>query len=362
MANGYPHGMRSVRVWILTAALLLAAAETAAAATPPGVAKAIRPARLADHAARATVPAEWWTLRAIHPRTRKAFQVQVHRRQGWTSAWLATSVLDDPIGEDLTIGGPGSEVDGSVSATARRLTVTAPRISVRIDLGRREVRAEVQTPHTRGRMTLRRLVRGPAALGFEIGTAGLLDPAAAPNELSWSVPVATSTARGAIDFNGTKIDVDGWRGSYEHGWGGIYPGSDGWDLWDSYIVHRRRGVAWIVFGLNRWDTVVGPGARDAMWIGMLARATPRGVRACRPAIHRRDWQSMSIIERYASYAPTLRARCRGLRARFLDRLSEDGLGRPQGLFDFAFGRPATVNGRGAGWAEHRGNVFYAAGA
>jgi hypothetical protein len=362
MRNGYPGGMRSVRTWLLTVALLLAATEAAPAATPPGVAKTIRPARLADHAARATMPAEWWTLRAIDPRTRKAFHVQVDRRPGRTSVWVATSVVDDPLGEDLTVIGSGSEVDGSVNATARRLTATAPGISVRIDLERRELRAELQTPHSSGRITLSRLTRGPAALGFDIGTAGLLDPSVAPTELSWSVPIATSTARGAIDFAGTKIDVDGWRGSYEHGWGEVYPGSDGWDLWDSYIVHRRRGVAWIVFGLNRWDTVAGAGARDAMWIGMLARATPRGLRACRPAIHRRDWQTTSVIERYTSYAPTLRARCRGLRATFLDRLSERGLGRPEGLSDFAFGRPATVNGRGAGWAEHRGNAFYAAGA
>lgn len=342
--------MRSLRTSSAAlAAVALAASQAAVApaATPPGAAKTLRPAQAADHAARPAMRAEWWTLRARDPRSRAAVEIRVFRWPHGT--WLVVQSTHATYRE--------AQVEPPV-ATARRLTARGPGAAARIDVGRERVVADASGADFAARVSLRHLVRGPAALGFQLGRPDRPGTEWDDLRLSWSLPVATSIARGSVRIGPVRVDFDRWRASYEHGWGHVYAESlQPWDLWDSYVVERRRGEAWVAFGLNRNDTVTGPGARDAMWVGMLAHATRRGVRACRPEIHRGSWHTADWRE--GLYARTLRARCGGMRASFADK-GDRGLGNPivNGPYasHFDFGRPATVGGRGVGWAEHRGTM------
>ena len=69
----------------------------------------------------------------------------------------------------------------------------------------------------------------------------------------------------------------------------------------------------MAYGLNRLDTVTGPGARDAQWLGLLARAGPNGVRVCRPRVDRRRWAL--LYPEFTRYATRLRFRCGGIKLR-----------------------------------------------
>ena len=64
-------------------------------------------------------------------------------------------------------------------------------------------------------------------------------------------------------------------------------------------------------GLDRTDTITGPGARDAQWHGLLARVGSRGVRVCRPRIDRRKWSL--LYPEFTQWATRLRSRCGGQR-------------------------------------------------
>jgi hypothetical protein len=119
--------------------------------------------------------------------------------------------------------------------------------------------------------------------------------------------------------------------------------------WDEYVV-RRHGATWFAFGLNRADTVTGPGARDAAWLGVLARATRRGVTGCRPRIFRTHWTES--VDRL-SWAESARLRCRRLHAHFTSE------GRGSRLLDVYFEAAGTarVGGRGRGIAWYFGQQY-----
>ena len=111
-----------------------------------------------------------------------------------------------------------------------------------------------------------------------------------------------------------------------------------------------RGGTWVAFGLNGTDTVSGPGARDAMWLGVLARTGRRGTRVCRPRIHRRGWEFQYPLS-IPDYAARLEARRGGRRVAFAH---DDRLLRELGfLHSWEGDGPARVGGRGDGWVIHR---------
>jgi hypothetical protein len=138
-------------------------------------------------------------------------------------------------------------------------------------------------------------------------------------------------------------DARGWLGSYEHGWGDIDLGDPDWNHWDEHVVHLPSAT-WVLFGLNRTETNTGPGARDAMWLGVLARVTRGGIRACRAHIRRPRWH-----DRFGMFWPLeAHARCGRLRATFREAsvLGVD-------LVDHKLARAVTtVGGRGVGWSWH----------
>jgi hypothetical protein len=163
------------------------------------------------------------------------------------------------------------------------------------------------------------------------------------------MPIASSIAKGSIDVGGTHFGLGGWLVSYEHTWGDLIEGDRAWDYWDDWVVHRG-GQTWIAYGLNRSDTDTGPGAREAMWLGLLARVTPGGMSLCRPRIDRRGWVA-DFYTLPVAFAGRLRARCPHLRADFSDIPARRNFGDiPE--FSGVSG-PARLAGHGAGWVVHR---------
>jgi hypothetical protein len=127
---------------------------------------------------------------------------------------------------------------------------------------------------------------------------------------------------------------------------------------NAYTIHQRRGGASLAFGLNRSDTLTGPGARDAQWLGVLARVRAGGrTRICRPVVHRRRWRSGSIDS--LPFALDLRARCRGMRVAFRSLgVIPPVLWGAVGLGFYEYARPATATATGGGrgsavvWGGH----------
>jgi hypothetical protein len=281
------------------------------AAAPRGAPTELRTARPADHVAHPAAWSEWWTLRAVHPRGRGYIEVRILREANLAGVRVIGDVAGTRIDTGLPLTG--------IVAGKRRLVGAGPGgddKGVVVEAGKGRLTVDIAGATVAGRLRARRVVNGPAALGWRLGS-GVRDRGTAPVTLAWTVPVATSSLSGALLLGGTRpIEVRSWRASYEHGWGGLLF-RDPWEWWDQYVVHgRRAGEAWLVHGLNRSDTITGPGARDAQWLGVLARVDRTGVRVCRPRVHRRDWLTTPDFEIYPS---RLRSACGRLRFAARDR-------------------------------------------
>ena len=292
---------------VLAAAMIALLGEGVAAAAPRGAPSTLRVARAADHAHRAGL-AEWWTLRFVRPAPHGWLEVRAYRES-------------NSRGLDV-IGGDGKSEGVSERLAAPQLVATATSLVAGGPDGRLQVRRGgrriVLTGRVQGRLRLTGVRRGVTATGWRLGEA-VRYPAARwrPVTLSWSMLVATATVRGTLTLpGGRRLRLDGWRASYEHGWGNILREDGAWRYWDQAIVHRRGGRAWIVYGLNRSDTVTGPGARDAQWLGLLARVGPHGIRVCRPRVHRSGWHY--LFPEIARWATRMRLRCGGMALRLRD--------------------------------------------
>jgi hypothetical protein len=320
------------------AGLILAAGASAA---PRGAPSELRIARPADHVAHPDAWSEWWTLRAVHPRGRGTIELRILREANLAGVRLLGDVAGGPVDTGLGLT--------AIVAGKRRLVGLGPeKTGVVVEAARRGLVLNVAGATVAGRLRLRNARRGPAAFGWRLGT-GVRDSGPAPVTLAWTVPVATSSISGTLLLGGTRpIELHSWRASYEHGWGGLLF-RDPWETWDQYVVHgRRAGDAWLVHGLNRVDTVTGPGARDAQWLGVLARVDRRGVRFCRPRVHRRRWVTTADLQIYPA---RLRAACRGLRFAVQDR---------SGIFldyidHFEAHVPVTARAGARGMAVHLGH-------
>lgn len=292
---------------LLAAVLVAVVAADGARAAPQGAPGRIGAAQPADHRAHPGAVSEWWTLRLVDPRSAGWLEITARREYDRSQVRLV-GVDDRRRGIDETFG-----VE-RLSATRASLTGTGPAGAIAV----RGRRVSLSAPETAGRLRLRDVRRGPAAHGWRLGQ----EPRAPrfdlrPVTLSWSMPVATSRARGRLTrSDGTRFSLAGWRASYEHGWGDFTLDDGAWNHWDEAIVHRRRSAE-VVFGLNRTDTITGPGARDAQWLGILARSDARGVRVCRPRVDRRAWAL--LFPEIIRWPQRLRARCGGMRVRVRDR-------------------------------------------
>jgi hypothetical protein len=333
--------MKPLAIVLAAAAGLLVAAPAAAAAVPRGAPSELRTARPADHVAHPGAWSEWWTLRAVHPRGRGRIEVRILREANLMGVRVLGDVADGPVDTGLGLT--------AIVAGKRRLVGLGPeKTGIVVEPARAGLIVNVAGSTIAGRLRLRDARRGPAAFGWRLGT-GVRDSGPTPVTLAWTVPVATSSISGTLVVGGTRrIELRRWRASYEHGWGGLVF-FDPWETWDQYVVHgRRAGEAWLVHGLNRVDTVSGPGARDAQWLGVLARVDRRGVRVCRPRVHRRRWNTTVDAQIWAG---RLRAACGGLRF-----AAQDGSGTFLDYTDhFEVHASATARRGARGMAVHLGH-------
>jgi hypothetical protein len=301
-ALGAPHELRAARASDH-------ATRPAALGAPAGAPHELRAARASDHAARPAARTEWWRLRAVDRSSGASLELRIVRESNGIGGSLI-AVDAQGRGQRAAIG------VADLTAGPRRLEGHSALGRVGIRWTARALTLDVAGDEAVGKVRLRRLRRGPAALGWRLGTAQRED-GPVPVTLNWAAPVATATARGTVTLpGGAPLELRGWRASYEHGWGSIGLSEPTWNFWDQYVMHgRRAGSAWLLHGLNRTDTVTGPGARDGQWLGVLARVGPRGLRICRARIHRRGWQH--DLDGTA-WPARLRASCRGLRLRLRD--------------------------------------------
>jgi hypothetical protein len=283
-------------------ALLLAVLAPQAAAAPRGAPRSIGTSSPADHADHPGAMHEWWSVRLVDPRSRAWLDVTADRELDVRGVRVmgvnaANQWVEDGFGTT------------DIAAHATSLDAIGP--DGRLAIRDRGARMALESTAATGTLRLTNTRRGPAARGWRLGEGLAIGGAGfRPVTLDgWSMPIATATARGSLNIRGTPFDVRGWRASYQHGWGDVLQGDRAWEFWDQLVVHAPHGVTYVAYGLNRLDTVTGPGARDAQWLGLLARVGPRGVRVCRPRVDRRRWAL--LYPEFTRYATRLRFRCGG---------------------------------------------------
>jgi hypothetical protein len=322
---------------IAAAVLALTVPAAPAWAAPQGAPTRLRAAVAADHASKPAALTEWWALRLLDPRSQGWVEIRVHRD------------LDPPGGRIIGIDASGKTIDDSFGApdlAADRSTLTASGPDGRLRFSSRGRRLTIATGAATGTLRLVTTARGPAAVGWRLGDAARPpDWREKPVTASWSMLVATATARGSLVLrDGRRISLRGWRASYEHGWGDILLDDREWEHADEAIVHGRSRQAWVLFGLNRTDTITGPGARDAQWLGLLARVRGDRLTVCRPRVDRRRW--LSTYPEFHLWASRTRVRCNGIDLRVRDK---------PGRYDEYIGhlevRSRTI-GRRPGFAVH----------
>lgn len=327
-------------MWRLIAAtmLALAASPTPVLAAPQGAPTRLRSSIPGDHAARPSSLAESWAVRLVDPRSQ---------------AWIEIRVARDPQSRSvrlLGIDGTGRTIDDSFGASelaADRSSLTATAADGRLEIRDGGKRISAAAAAATGTLRLRKPARGPAAFGWRFGaTPRPPDWRKQPVTASWSMLVATSVARGSLLLRDQRrIDLDGWRASYEHAWGDLLAEDDHWQYADEAIVHGRTRNAWVLHGLNRTDTITGPGARDAQWLGLLARIKGRRMTICRPRIDRRRW--LATYPELHLWATRTRARCSGIALNVRDKP-----GRYDEYTSHLEIRGRTAAGRRAGFAAH----------
>lgn len=335
----------TMRARLLAAACLVALVgpDAAHAVTPPG-APSVGRARAAEHRIHPRADREWWRIHAFAPRRHGRAVVEVVRENGG-----ATLRADIYAADGTVLSNAYGPVE-TVRATARSLDAGGPRVALHLRVRGRRIVAAITLPDgARCRLVLAAARRGPAARRFRLGRHLGGDPGirGTPIGFSWTMPVAYArTSARFVSAGRVRERGHGWFASYEHGWGDIDLDDAEWQHWDEEVVHLP-GATWVLFGLNRLDTLTGPGARDPMWLGVLARVTRGGVRACRARIRRVRWH-YEPLDTSMTWPIVTRAHCGGLRTTFREgaRIGLD-------LLDHRLATAQThIGGRGHGWGWH----------
>jgi hypothetical protein len=336
-------GVRLVIPAALSAAFALTLAAPAGAELPLGAPEVVRLARAGDEHQRPRAMTEWWELAAVGRRPRQAVRIRMARgsRIGAVDVDLPVLGWHDRLGQSLDPRRP------------RKLTATGPEGTTRLRRVRSGWVLTMAGPLVSGRLRVTRARPGPTALRWDLGEE-LRWPEWVPADMSWSALAATSTVSGTLTVEGRRVRLRRWRASLEHVWGRFTVDDESWEYLNSFTIHERGGGATVAFGLNRSDTTTGAGARDAQWLGVLARVKSGRMSVCRPTVHRRRWHSPA--SGWHSYALTLRARC-GRERLVLRARDEPYLWGGRGISHFEYGRPARAPGRGRGIATVFGSHF-----
>ena len=330
----------------IAAALAAALVAAPALAEPVGAPSTVRQSRAGDERAHPGARTEYWVLQLVEQRTRRVVLVRLRRADGYPGATVVLpSAPDRPRSLEPALTFRSGNASG---ATFAGPDGAAAQLSWRPG----GVTLTLEAPGLSGRVALRGRA-GPFAAAWDLGDALRYPQARAERvRVSYNVPVATGRARGSFRMLGDTLRVNGWRGSLEHVWGSFALDDwERWAHWDAYVVQRGR-TAWLAFGMNRRDAVLGPGARDGQWAGVLARVGPRGTRICRPRVHRRRWAiGLPLPSDPVPYR--LLGRCRGLRADFRDgRRPSAWLPGDSYIAYEEQVHTARVGGRGWGSARH----------
>jgi hypothetical protein len=298
--------MRTVAVAI---GVLLAAPAAPAAAAKVGAPSTLRVSRAADERAHPTARTEQWELQAVDPRTGRAVLIRLRHAEGFPTA--VVTVPEAGVQRRLE---PGLVFRGGNRSGAR---FDGPDSSANLSWRNRRITLVLADPEVSGRLTITGRP-GPLATGWRLGEAFRYPQERAERvTVNYNVPVASGRVTGKLSVLGRTLDVTGWRASFEHIWGAFsYEDRANWAHWDAYTVHRK-GTTWLAFGMNRRDTILGPGARDAQWLGVFARVNRDGTRLCRPRVDRRAWV-FTIPLSADPVAHRLEARCRGMRTVFTE--------------------------------------------
>jgi hypothetical protein len=336
-----------MRALPLAAAVWLAVTAAPALAAPPGAPGTLRVSRAGDERAHPRARTEQWDLQAVDPATHRAVLIRLRHAEGYPTAIVT---IGDGDGE-----GEPRRLEPNVvfhSGTAAGARFDGPGASARLGWSGRRVALELSGPEVSGRVMLAGRP-GPFAARWRLGEAFRYpQQRAEPVRVGYDVPVARGRVSGSVTALGRTLRLDGWRGSFEHVWGSFaFDDRANWAHWDAYAVHRRHAT-WLAFGMNRRDAILGPGARDAQWLGVLARVDRRGTRVCRPRIDRRRWAvGLPITSDPVAYR--LGARCRGLRATFADRALPGAWLRDESYIAYeSQAIAARVRGSGFGVARH----------
>jgi hypothetical protein len=327
-------GVRLAMPVALLAALALAA--PASAAPPLGAPEVVRVARPGDEHQHPRALTEWWQLVAVGPRATDSIRIRLSRghRMGGVDVGARSLPWSDRLDQTLD------------TSRRRRLSATGSEGATTLRRVRRGWVLTMTGPLVSGRLTLKRALPGATGLRWRLGRE-LRWPRYVPVDMNWSALVATSRVSGRIMVNGTPLRLTGWRASLEHVWGRFEVDDEAWEFLNAFTIHRRDGAV-LAFGLNRRDATTGSGARDAQWLGVLARVTRGRTRICRPTVDRRRWV---VDGRWTPSALALRARCGRTRIAFRAAGSLPPLlWGDFGLGFFDIGRPATASGGGRGIA------------
>ena len=333
---------------LLIAALIWCSALPPAAwsTAPKGAPATIRAAVASDHAAHPGSETEWWTVRLFDRGSRAWLRIEIEQDDdGSARARIVRRLTPKGYLESVYLR-------GTLTATRQRLLLEGhPELGAP---GRIEVTVGKQLGVSASSDTMNLAARiqstavGPAGLNFDVGT----DPAGGPARVSWTLPIAAGRATGQATMEfGTK-DLQGWDASYEHGWQTFEDNQNLARGWETYVV-RRGGTTTVLAGLNRADTITGTGARDAQWIGVLARARGPRLRWCHPQIRRHRWRNAGEFTHPSYYPTRIVARCgkRGVRFDDLEEFRWQTPALDSSLITVA--APALLDGGGRGWGEHR---------
>ena len=225
-------------------------------ASPPAAALA-RPGDDVSHPGSHT---EWWYVHAVEPGSgRTVIAVFFSAPLAAVGGFLYTATR---MTNWTALSSRRVQVGPGVLLAAGGIRYEKRRRAWLVDERARGYRLHLVLSQTRPGITA-----GPLRFGSEEG--------------SWTIPVATGRADGAISTpGGGRVVIRNWRAYHDHNWGTFSLESRAYRGWEWAAVHEAPGSAWVLGGVN---------LLDGRFAGVLIRVTPTRTTACQPAIRRRHW-------------------------------------------------------------------------
>ena len=258
-------GFRQLARWGQVVALALLVSSSGPSLAHPGVApsrRGLAVARPADDVPHPGARTEWWYVHAIEPGSGRTviavfFTAPIAAAAGFLytptriTHWTQLSLRRPQTGPGVHLSTGGIHYD----PLTQRWLITEQAGGYRLQL---------RLSTTRPGITI-----GPHRVGDQQG--------------SWTVPVATGRADGAITTpTGNRISIRNWRAYHDHNWGSFDLQSHAYQGWEWAAIHEQPGHAWLLGGIN---------TLDGNFTGVLVYITPTNTSSCRPTLTRQDWKT-----------------------------------------------------------------------